>query len=213
MLLRLGPRVAIGATIVLIAISFAVGVARLDTYGLEWYGSDSRAKDLLLGCLVALVSFHMGRDVRVPIGAVVVSVAALVYLSAEAHLTLLPVLVSVPCAILVAWFASRPDLLAWRALTGTGRISYGLYLFHAPLAGGPLNVFDSWSAWPRIVALFATSYALAGASWLGVERRFIHRSHTGRAASVPNDEPAAALVTVDHGSQIQSGLEARDRAP
>ena len=55
--------------------------------------------------------------------------------SAFAIMALGPVAYAMPGAIIVAWAAGHPQALAWRPLTGSGRISYGLYLYHYPLIG------------------------------------------------------------------------------
>ena len=170
--LRIGVRAAIAVAIAGIALSFIAGFAFTSHV---FIGSDARAKDLLMGCLIALLSRHFGRDIapRTWIAALAaVALAGLVMTPDEGT----ALFTGLPCAVIVAWAAARPDWLARRPLTWTGRISYGLYLYHYPLTVNPSSAFHGFDAlplWPRIAALVGTSYAMAAASWYGIERRFL----------------------------------------
>jgi peptidoglycan/LPS O-acetylase OafA/YrhL len=173
LLLRRGLGFAIAATVAIIVASFVLTLAQPE-YLRAFAGSDTRAKDILVGCLVALVSRARGADLRIPTAAAIVAVVPLVLVGSflvpgEAANWITPI----PCAVLVAWFAARPSFMDWRPLTFTGRISYGLYLYHYPFAYGAWPVFEGISLWPRMAALFVTSYTLATASWFAVERRFL----------------------------------------
>lgn len=70
----------------------------------------------------------------------------------------------------LAWVAARPERFAPTVLTGAGRISYGLYLWHYPFA------YAVWPlALPWLLAFAVTAgggLACALASWFVVERRF-----------------------------------------
>ena len=96
--------------------------------------------------------------------------------------------------MIVAWLAARPAFLAWRPLTFTGQISYGLYLFHFPIAFGPLNYLDGLSALPRTIAIVVVSYGLAATSSFLIERRFRVQ---GRSNPVPASPapPVQSLAT------------------
>jgi peptidoglycan/LPS O-acetylase OafA/YrhL len=174
-LLPLGLRRLGVATGLLIALSVLLAALTLDNYRLAAVGSHSRANELLIGCLVAIACANRGADVRVPTwlaaGAAVVFVA--VFLIDFWQVAIL--VAWIPAGLIVAWFAARPEALAWWPLTATGRISYGLYLFHFPLAFGPLNYLDGLATVPRGIAIIVVSYALACASWFLLERRFLSR--------------------------------------
>lgn len=192
MMQRRGHNIVLPLTLAAIALSYALTFAHLDNYLLAFAGSDARAKDLLVGCAIALISVRRGRDLQIPTAAAAAAAGLLVVVASGRFVAINALITAVPCAILVAWFAARPNFARWRPITFTGRISYGLYLYHYPMAFGPLGVFDGMDTWPRAVALFAATYALASLSWFVVERRFIRRSvvvATG-AAVRPELQPA-----------------------
>ena len=114
--------------------------------GAGYYGSPQRAKELLAGALIAIAAFSLGRDLVIPTWVMVVAVGFLAW-SAFAISALGPVAYAIPGAIIVAWAAGHPQALAWRPLTGTGRISYGLYLYHYPLIGMACRRRSCW--WGR----------------------------------------------------------------
>jgi peptidoglycan/LPS O-acetylase OafA/YrhL len=174
--------------IVIIAVSFVLIIPNFPGMGLAYYGSPERAKDLLLGGFVAMLSMSRGRDVSPSNLWMAVSVGVLVAMSMAwvVGLTvagLSSLLVPVPCAVVVAWVAARPHVMAWRPLRFTGRISYGLYLYHFRLVG--------LAAAP---VLFGATYALAALSWFGVERRLLaarhHASPSTHERSVTFVQPA-----------------------
>jgi peptidoglycan/LPS O-acetylase OafA/YrhL len=158
------PALTVGIA-VLIAASIVSILPWYPGMGLAYYGSPQRAVGLLVGVLLAVLSYRAGRDVEAPRILAVLSVGALMVTGlAGAFQVVMAPLVPFLCATIVAWFAARPQVLAWPPLTGTGRISYGLYLYHYPLVGMA----------PALV-LFPATYALALASWILVERRVIRR--------------------------------------
>lgn len=75
-------------------------------------------------------------------------------------------------------------VLCWRPLLWIGTISYGLYLFHEPVSGLAHGLFRHaspaiYSVPSAVVTLIAlvVTFALAGASYYFVERRFIAFGH------------------------------------
>jgi peptidoglycan/LPS O-acetylase OafA/YrhL len=165
---------ALVGTVGLIGLSLLVSLPDWPAMGAAYYGSPERAKDLLAGAIVAIACARLGRDLALRPATLA---AAAIPIAASAVLPL-PGGIATPflplaCAIVVAWFAAHPSALAWRPLTGTGRISYGLYLYHYPLIG--------LAAWP---VLTAASFALAGMSWIAVERRFLAGRRVPRAAEL-----------------------------
>jgi peptidoglycan/LPS O-acetylase OafA/YrhL len=156
-----------------IAISVALLLALSDQFHRAFHGSDTRAQNILAGCIVA-IAFHRWGERRLPTAAAIASAAVLIVVSATALYGQL-FAVTLPAAILVAWAAGRPELLSWPGLVFTGRISYGLYLWHYPFAFGHWPVFDSLDQPLRLVAQLSAAYGLAMASWFLVERRFLRR--------------------------------------
>jgi peptidoglycan/LPS O-acetylase OafA/YrhL len=163
-----------------------------------YFGTDTRADALLWGCALAiwLVS---GRRLRMPVIAFPVGLALLgvsTYLSSpKVAFTISPTLAAAGGFLVIAAIVAHERVLIvrvldWRPLRYTGRISYGLYLWHIPLinkfqphlAGRPLIV--------QIVALGALSYAAATVSFFVVERYFLRRKR--RSARVPDPAPVPA---------------------
>jgi peptidoglycan/LPS O-acetylase OafA/YrhL len=169
----LGHRRTMVVVIALIALSYALTFATLGDEAYALYGSGQRVKELLLGAAIGLVSMHRGRDVSPSLALLLAAGALLALISTGATTTLAPVLTTIPAAVVLAWAAAHHTALSWRWLRWTGLISYGLYLYHGPLAFGPFNAFDGLSLWPRAVALTAATYLVATASWFGLERRFL----------------------------------------
>jgi peptidoglycan/LPS O-acetylase OafA/YrhL len=204
-LLVLGRR-AIPGALVAVAVSFVITALVLPDVPRSVYGSDVRVKDLMLGALVALVSMRQGHDLTIPTSAAVLAAVLLAFVATHVMPEARPFLPAVPCAVLVAWFAARPTFAAWRPLTFTGRISYGLYLYHYPLDKGPFAVFDGLSLWPRLAALMATSYAAAAASWFAWERHWIRGRSRGDDArsSRPAEGPVEPPATVGRRSGVET---------
>jgi peptidoglycan/LPS O-acetylase OafA/YrhL len=179
-LLLFGRR-AIPATMIAISLSFLLTAVLIEDFFRSRYGTDVRVKDLLIGGLVAMLSMRLGRDLKLPTTAMVISVILLVIAGSNRLPNVNPLLTAVPSTVIVAWFASRPLFAAWPPLVFCGRISYGLYLLHFPFSAGPLSVFDGLSLWPRMGALFAVTFAAAAMSWYLVERRWTSRHRLHRA--------------------------------
>ena len=211
-LLPLGLRRAGYATGLLIALSLALTALSLDNYVLAAVGFHTRASALLIGCLVAVASAYRGADMRVPtwLAAISAIVFLALYLSDAWRATIL--VAWIPAGVVVAWLAARPMFLAWRPLTLTGRISYGLYLFHFPIAFGPLNYLDGLSPAPRAIAIIVVSYGLAGGSWLLIERRFVAGRRSSPMASLSVLRRLADWYGVPPRSRLitTSGIRERD---
>lgn len=141
-----------------------------------YYGTDGASVGLLLGCALALW-LTAGR--RLPVGRLtaVTGVALLVYaLSLEgmrSSYVTVPIIAAVAGVMLLAYLMSgtgRGRALCLRPLRQTGRISYGMYLWHVPIL---------WVIEPRIggvllaVVCFPLTYAVALLSWRWVEQPFL----------------------------------------
>jgi peptidoglycan/LPS O-acetylase OafA/YrhL len=148
----------------LIIASVLVSLPYIGSMEAGYYGSPQRAKELLAGALVAVAAFNLGRDLVMPTWVALFAGGFLAW-TALAMSAMGPLTYAVPCAVIVAWAAGHPRALAWLPLVGTGRISYGLYLYHYPLIGLALSP----------LLLVGLTFAAASASWFLVERRFVSR--------------------------------------
>lgn len=152
-------------------------------------GPDTRVDALLVGCLLALVVHRVRRPGRgvAAVSAVVLGACCLLG-EMEILWALLPV--AVCAAIVVAWSLDHHGWLSCRPLVFVGCISYGLYLWHNPVA---LLIYDRFGAAGAPIT-FAITFGLAIPSWYIVERPFMRR--TARAATNTFTEVVAPTAEV-----------------
>jgi peptidoglycan/LPS O-acetylase OafA/YrhL len=181
-----------------------------------------RADALLVGCVLALL---LGPALRVPrrvlalagtAGVVVVLVAAL-QATSDGYLT--GWMTAVPfatAAVVLSLLAGHPHLsrvLELRPLRYTGRISYGLYLWHFPLFLLLRPRLDGLPAVVEIAIGVAASYAAAALSFSLVETPFLRlkrRYAAGRRRPAVVEGPGTGRIlrhTVSVGTS--RGMEAR----
>ncbi|HEX5090525.1 MAG TPA: acyltransferase [Nocardioides sp.] len=181
---RWQPRALIAAVVgtALLPLAFKGAGMWLHTY----YGSDTRAMPLLVGCLLAWLIHRSRPAPSLP------SVAALslalppllaATMSTPARTYLLPQVVAVLTATAI-WAATRgPGLgwLEWPPLVLLGRRSYGLYLWHFPA----LYTAGLWLG-PLATAMVAIPAALAltAASWRFVEQPALAGARTSQHRTV-----------------------------
>ena len=161
-----------------------------------YFGSDTRADAILAGCILGLI-IARGRHLSVPRWLVATAGLALAVVTGIAAgqssfyqwgLTL----ATVASTIIIARVAVRPAgssrILEWSGLVRTGRLSYGLYLWHWPIM---LVASRTMAAGPGQVAVtFALSFLMAVASSRLVEEpmRRLGR-HKSRTAIVLERHP------------------------
>lgn len=202
--IRRAPRARLGAWLTafaaLIGIVRAAGWLMLGTTALL-YVTPTRADGLMLGCglavvLRALPRLSLWRAVRHPaVGWLAVGVlVGLFVVAAEsepfAYLGGVSAAV-IAAAALIAHLELAPlgalgRMLALQPLPAIGRISYGLYLFHYPIA---LFLYEPADRTPASFALkLGLSFAVATASYLLIERSALRLKQRFRA-------DAPAIVT------------------
>lgn len=158
-----------------------------------YYGSDAHADALLMGCLLA-AALH-GRPARgsgLPWAAPAFGAVFLVATFEG------PVDTYQLAPALVPSLASSATWLRWGPLTWLGRRSYGLYLYHCPVAAY-LTLAHPEVGWQwRLPIMLAVALPLTVLSWRYVEEPFLKRaSHpvqvTGRTVE-PARAPAAGKL-------------------
>jgi len=144
-----------------------------------YYGTDTRAAELLTGGLLAVVLHRFPLNLSV-VGHKVVVVLGLVAFGLTiwgwTHLELADgpvwrggflVISVVSCALIVSILAGGPltVLLAWGFLPAMGRITYGLYLFHWPIFLWLTEEQTGLDSWYLFSLRMAVTFAVAIASY------------------------------------------------
>ncbi len=212
----LRPRVRQWAIPTLAAVALAwqlwsVAHVALDRF---YLGTDTRAFGILIGALVALVPQRVGDRAGAALGVVAVTglVAASLWLDGSARGSFHGPfqLCSLAAAALV--LAVRPTgptwLRAWcssRPLTLLGRWSYGIYLFHWPVAEALRQRWDLGAVAVTLVTV-PVSLAVAGLSYRWIESPIRHSGLGGRrrasgGLAIGAACAVAALVTTTVGSE------------
>jgi peptidoglycan/LPS O-acetylase OafA/YrhL len=139
------------------------------------FQSQFRADAVLWGCVLALVSVRLPRALSIAWLLVPVIAVTDVQLVGA-----LPVMALVSVAIVAS--AGALPFLRWRWLVRIGTISYGLYLWHYPVA---VLLRDPGSPF-AMLAVFVVSFALALASERWIERPFRSRGAVAHDRRVPD---------------------------
>lgn len=164
---RLVAPTMLAAAVLIVALRFTVADAWLPWF----FATPLRLDAIALGC--ALSAWYVsGRRLKVAWwSAVPFLVVALVMVSLPTLLTLTTTLAAVAGVLLVGAVADDgASWLRWRPLRELGRISYGLYLWHAPVF---LLVGDSVPGPVGWALMTVASIAVAMASYRWVERPFL----------------------------------------
>ncbi len=170
-----------------------------------------RADALLVGCLLALV---LGLALRVPrrvvrgAGAVgiVVVLAASTQATSDLYFHTWFTVVPLATAAILLWLLVEPSALS-RALTFaplryTGRISYGLYLWHFPIFQLLKPELRGLPGVAELAVVTALSYAAAAVSFRIIEQPFLRLKRrfapgrSARPARVDGGQPLRATVSV-----------------
>jgi peptidoglycan/LPS O-acetylase OafA/YrhL len=156
-----------------------------------WTGPDTHADTILFGCAAGIVYtyrlFRVPRRLGVVSGLVVAAIIAFGDNSRTVELALvLPVFAAASALLLLAlvdepsWSLTR--LLSTRPLRATGKVSYGLYLWHAPCLA-----FIGLAGLPVAVAVTLVSYRYIEQPFL---RRRARSSHDAAGTATGSPPPA-----------------------
>jgi len=189
-----------------------------------YYGTDGRVQELLVGVLLAAVLPVVAR--RLPAGrlavigglgavGLAVLLAGFGWLSDAAPPYYLggALAVSVAAAALLATLELRPGgvparAFSWRPAVALGRISYGVYLWHWPVAVAfPLS--GGWTfeqVWHRQALRLGLTVALAGASFVLVEQPALRSGWLRGAPWRVGLATAAAVLLVVTGAVRATSL-------
>jgi peptidoglycan/LPS O-acetylase OafA/YrhL len=219
----LGVRVRLAALTLGLALASAVAMVVLYTPGIDpsrvYYGTDTRAFELLIGAALAMVwpSRRLRRDIapqarRVIDGAGVVGLAvvAIMFWRVDEYSPFLYrggfVLLSVATALAVATLAHPASrlgpILGCRPLRWVGERSYGIYLWHFPIVVLTTPSGTHEPEWWRATLQLAATFGVSALSWRFVEDpirhgalgRLAHALRSGRAVAAPRTPRAWATT-------------------
>jgi peptidoglycan/LPS O-acetylase OafA/YrhL len=147
-----------------------------------YFGTDTRADALLLGAALALWTARGGRILVgrwVGVLGVALLIAAIPLTGSWTTYVLSPTLAAVGALLILAYLAhaGRGKPLRIPFLRFSGRISYGLYLWHVPLVWVLLPHLTDVPLLVRAIVLFVVSYGLAMASYRWIELPFLRRKN------------------------------------
>ena len=187
--MAVGGAAAVGAVISILLLAIVFDPAAPDR---AYMGTDTKVFEPLIGAVLAVALHHptfrilLSRRSRAVFwagGLTMVALFAVLDGPDPFYFRGGAALFSIACAGVIGALATKPQtwearLLAWAPMSYLGRISYGLYLWHWPIAlrfGAHTGAFTPW----RALAVVALTVALAAASYHWVEMP-IRRGAIGR---------------------------------
>ncbi|MEP6816339.1 MAG: acyltransferase [Marmoricola sp.] len=196
--LRRRPTQLLALTVVAAVASTLLCFALWDGGAGMWrvyFGTDTRASAILVGCTLALL-VHRGRIVfqhcwLAPVGAAVLAASCIVPDSSAAAFLLVPVFATVGATCMIWGAASEGTVggLETRPMQWVGKRSYGIYLWHIPVAQALYRTDAGWQVVALVTLVSGTS--LAALSWRYVEEPFLRlKNRLAQPAPVAAGAPA-----------------------
>ena len=202
-------RIAVALAIVVVLISLlrvwmtfsGVSITRM------YYGTDTRADSLLIGCLLSLILMKnaipraLRNERTIKVLAVLSIVALAIFALTLKHTGKFLYLagfsiISISVAFILLMIFRSPiqplmTVLTYRPVVWIGRISYGLYLWHWPVRSFVLRLIPNGVI--SEVAYLGLSFLIATLSFYFLERRFLRlKKHFAAAARRPTILASAA---------------------
>lgn len=183
---RHGPLVVVGAgiaaSVVLRALLWngGAGVARV------YFGSDTRADGLLVGCALAIL-LHSGVQLRVPakvaVGVAAAGLAALAVSGSDWVVAVAtPTAVPWITVLLLLHALTSPRWLCGPVLGWFGRRSYGIYLWNWPIVCGAA-LWTGMTSKTAVVLATLVGLGVAELSWRIIEEPFLRRNQAAISPS------------------------------
>lgn len=167
---------AVATVAVIVAIAAALLFHTQNNWFLGYYLAWRRSQELLIGCAIGLLGSRPQAPSwlrSVALGAMAVIVFTAVYndhwLYLGGMLGLSVATATVVQPRVAPWSIDR--FLASRPMVWTGKLSYSLYLWSAPVTD-EIGRYTSWPTAVQVLVSVIVSFALASASYYLVERRF-----------------------------------------
>ena len=194
--------IAMGLVTVIIAICLHRNslLAQAGNLTRLYYGTDTHADALLVGCLTALVPLQRITGRWFVRASTILGAGLFLYLTTVVEFTdqwlyrggfTLTALIA---GLVIAVAANAPPrplsiALRWFPLRWFGRISYGLYLWHwLVIQTTTLHYFGYWEPWAKLtlaVGISAASYYLIEVRFNKLKTRFTSRRSDSAATSLP----------------------------
>ena len=210
------------AAVLVFSFAYSVYLTNTDPTA-AFYSPLSRAWELCIGALLVFVEGRY-RDARLPfrqgietvLGGIAIAAigwATFTYNKETAFPGIAALVPTMATAALVL-FSSSPRalpriLLSWRPVVAIGLISYPLYLWHWPLISFSNVIYGEPPSHPQMAMLLLLSVALAGGTYLLVERP-IRTTPLARRLAIPGSLGLVLSCTLLGGLSLwQSGLAER----
>ena len=171
-----------------------------------YYGTDTHADALLIGCLTALVPFQHITGRWLVRASTTLGAGLFLYLTTVVEFTDEWLyrggftLIAALAGLVIAVSATAPPrplsmALRWFPLRWFGRISYGLYLWHwLVIQTTSLHYFGYWEPWAKLtlaVGISAASYYVIEVRFNRLKTRFTSRRPDSSATSLPTSPEVA----------------------
>lgn len=121
------------ATLLLVLMLWRVFLTDVGQLRWAYQSLETAGSAIVAGAFVRVAGIRLGRWAAPVALVTILGVSGLAMLAGGVSWMLVPLLVTVPSAVVVAGAAASKRWLSWRPLTFCGVVSYSVYLWHQPL--------------------------------------------------------------------------------